>query len=69
MELGQRKALTVAAVSAGVIAVSVITATIWGELPEAAWVVFSLGLWGGLVTLLVSLGMFVARRLRPDPSG
>jgi len=66
MELGKRNLLTVAVVSAVVAVVSIVGATIWGELPEVAWFAFIVGFFGGGLTFLVSLGILVAKRLRAE---
>lgn len=64
MEFDQKKALAVAAVSAAVVALCIITAIIWGELPSAAWLPFMIGVFGGGLTMVVALAMVVAKRVK-----
>lgn len=66
-EVGERGWLTVAAVSATVVVLSIATGMVLGsDIPEALWfLLVPVGmLWGGVVAI-IALVMFLARR---DPS-
>jgi hypothetical protein len=55
---------TVAAVSAAVVALSVVTGTIIGELPDVLWILLvPIGMLGGALMCMGSLGVLLARRL------
>jgi hypothetical protein len=57
--------LIVAVASATVVVMSIVIGTILGDIPDALWVfLVPIGLLGGGVVCLVSLGVFFARRAR-----
>jgi hypothetical protein len=57
--------LTVAVASAMVVVVCIVIGTILGDLPDALWVLLvPVGMLGGALVCVVSLGVFFARRVR-----
>lgn len=63
-EVGERGLLTVAAVSASVVVLSIATGTVLGgDIPEALWfLLVPIGMLGGGVVAVIALVMFLARR-------
>jgi hypothetical protein len=57
--------LIVAVASATVVVMSIVIGTILGDIPDALWVLLvPIGLLGGGLVCLISLGVFFARRAR-----
>lgn len=63
-EVGERGPLTVAAVSATVVALSIATGMVLGgDISEALWVLLvPIGMFGGGVVTVIALVVFLARR-------
>lgn len=64
MDRGDRRALAVAAVSATVVCVSILTATIIGDLSSLLWFLLApLGMFGAGFVCLISLAVLFTRRV------
>ena len=63
-EIGERGLLTVAAVSATVVFLSIATGMVLGgDIPEALWLLLvPIGMFGGGVVAVIALALFLARR-------